>query len=130
MPAVRNEVYFIGREALLNAFTHAQPRNIDVTIEYGTRALRLLVHDDGCGIDPRILKSGRNGHWGLAGMRERAKAIGSAFKIQSRVSGGTDVELSVPAVIAFADLRARHSWWPWRGNKDYPQVRDNRQPPP
>lgn len=130
MPALRDEVYFIGREALLNAFTHAQSRNIDVTIEYGTRGFRLLVHDDGCGIDPRILKDGRKGHWGLAGMRERAKAIGCVLKIQSRVSSGTDVELSVPAVIAFADLSARRPWWPWRSNKDYPQVSEDRQPPP
>jgi nitrate/nitrite-specific signal transduction histidine kinase len=115
---------------VVNAFTHAQSRNINVTIEYGTRALRILVHDDGCGVDPRILKNGRNGHWGLAGMRERAEAIGSVLKIQSRVSSGTEVELSVPAVIAFADLSARHSWWPWRRNKDYPKVRENGQPPP
>ena len=130
MPVVRNEVYFIGKEALLNAFAHAQSRNIDVTVEYNTRTLRILVHDDGCGIDPNILKNGRKGHWGLAGMRERARAIGSVLKIQSRVSSGTDVELSVPAVIAFADLSVRHSWWPWRRNKDYPKSRENGQPPP
>lgn len=130
MPAVGNEVYFIGREAVLNAFTHAQSRNIDVTIEYAARAFRLLVRDDGCGIDPQILKTGQNGHWGLAGMRERAQAIGSVLKIQSRPSSGTDVELCVPSAIAFADSSARHSWWPWRHDKDYPQVRDKRQPPP
>jgi len=130
MPAVGNEVYFIGREAVLNAFTHAQSRNIDVTIEYGARAFRLLVRDDGCGIDPQILKIGRNGHWGLAGMRERAQAIGSVLKIQSRVSNGTEVELSVPSVIAFADINTRRSWWPWRRNKDYPQEREKKQSPP
>jgi ligand-binding sensor domain-containing protein/signal transduction histidine kinase len=130
MSVVRNEVYFIVREAVVNAFAHAQSCNISVTIEYGTRALRILVNDDGCGIDPRILKNGRNGHWGLAGMRERAEAIGSVLKIQSRASSGTDVELFVPAVIAFDDLSSRHSWWPWRRNKDYPKVRENGQPPP
>ena len=130
MPAVRNEVYFIGREALLNAFAHAHSRNIDVTLEYGTRAFRLLVRDDGCGIEPRVLKNGRNGHWGLAGMRERAKAIGSVLKIQSRGSTGTDVELSVPAVIAFADLSARSSFLSWRRKKKDPQSYENRQPPP
>jgi len=130
MPAVGNEVFFIGREALLNAFNHAEARNIDVTIEYGSQAFRFLVHDDGCGIDPATLKNGRHGHWGLAGMRERAEAIGSVLTIQSRVSGGTDVELTVPAVIAFADLRVRDSWWPWRAKKDYPKARENRQPPP
>lgn len=127
--AVRSEVYWIGREALINAFTHAQSHNIDVTIDYGTRAFRLLVRDDGCGIDPYILKNGRNGHWGLGGMRERAQTIGSELKVESHVSSGTKVELSVPALIAFADLGVRRAWWPWRSHKDYPEVDENRQPP-
>lgn len=127
-PAVRNEVYRIGREALLNALTHAQATTIDVTIDYGSRAFRLLVHDDGRGIDARILKNGRDGHWGLAGMRERSQAIGSLLKVRSRVPGGTNVELTVPGVIAFADLNLRRAWWPWRNRSQYPEIHEDSQP--
>jgi len=129
MSAVGCEVYFIGREAVLNAFTHAQSHNIDVTLDYGARAFRLLVRDDGCGIESQILNNGRNGHWGLTGMRERAQAIGSVLKIHSRPSSGTDVELFVPSVIAFANSSSRHSWWPWSSKKNYPLIREKRQPP-
>jgi signal transduction histidine kinase len=68
-PVVRDEVYKIGREALVNALRHAQATRIEVEIEYGARALRVLVRDDGSGIG-RVLRSGRTGT-GLEGMRER-----------------------------------------------------------
>ena len=128
-PAVRDEVYRIGREALLNAFTHAKASRIELTIEYGFRAFRLSVHDDGCGIEPCILKDGCDGHWGLAGMRERARAIGSVFKVRSRIHSGTDVELVVPDVIAFSDMSLRRSWWPWSIRKHYPEGHDDRESP-
>src|SRR5262249_1272429 len=63
--------------------------------------LRILVRDDGCGIAPQVALSGRDGHWGLTGMRERAERIGARLKLRSRVSNGTEVELSVPSYVAF-----------------------------
>src|SRR5581483_3163649 len=80
-PMLRDEVYRIGREALLNAFRHSQARNIDLTLQYFPNQLRLLVRDDGCGIEPRILEAGRDGHWGLIGMRERAEQIGARLHV-------------------------------------------------
>jgi len=100
-PAVRDDVYCISREALVNAFTHSGASNIDVQLQYDPVQLRIVVRDDGCGIDPEVLKLGRDGHWGLSGMRERAERIGAKFTLWSRAGGGTEVELLVQGNIAF-----------------------------
>jgi signal transduction histidine kinase/ligand-binding sensor domain-containing protein len=100
-PVIRDEVYRIGREALANAFRHSQASGIEVELEYADSQLRVLVRDNGCGIDPDVLRSGRDGHWGLSGMRERAGRIGAKLKVWSRSAGGTEVELSVPGHVAF-----------------------------
>jgi signal transduction histidine kinase/ligand-binding sensor domain-containing protein len=100
-PALRDEVYRIGREALLNAFRHARAKKIEIELDYSSKGLRMLVRDDGSGIDPAILRSGRDGHWGLSGMRERADRIGARLRVFSRNSAGTEVELSVPGHSAF-----------------------------
>jgi signal transduction histidine kinase len=100
-PMIRDDVHRIGREALVNSFRHAQATSIRVEIEYGTKQLRVLVHDNGIGIDPQVLHSGREGHWGLSGMRERAERIGARLSVWSNPGNGTEVELSVPASIAF-----------------------------
>ena len=100
-PIIRDEVYRIGREALANAFRHSQASRVEVELEYADKLLRVLVRDDGRGIDPQVLHSGREGHWGLSGMRERAERIGARFKVWSRDAGGTEVELSVPGHVAF-----------------------------
>jgi signal transduction histidine kinase len=75
--------------------------------------LRLRIRDDGRGIDPDVLKAGgREGHWGLKGMRERAKSIGAHLEVWSRSGSGTEVELSVPAIRAYpaVDTSARWLW--------------------
>jgi signal transduction histidine kinase len=102
-PLLRDEVYRIGREALVNAFRHARARNIEVEIEYSSRDLLLFVRDDGCGIDPQMLNSGREGHWGLSGMRERADRIGARLYVRSRAAAGTEVELRLPGHVVFRD---------------------------
>lgn len=100
-PAIRQEIYRIGKEALVNAFYHSGAKRIDCELEYTDTELHMRVRDNGCGIDPRVLDSGREGHWGLAGMRERATRIGAILKISSCASAGTEIELSVPSRIAF-----------------------------
>lgn len=100
-PVLRDEVYRIGREAVVNAFRHAQARGIEVELEYTARQFRLLVRDNGRGIDPEVLRQGREGHWGLPGMRERAESIGAKLHVYSSPTAGTEVELSVPNHIAF-----------------------------
>lgn len=111
----RDEIYWIGREALVNAFQHSEARRVEVEVEYAMKGLRLTVRDDGRGIDPRTLQAGREGHWGIVGMRERANRIGGRLKIFSGAGGGTEVELFVPAAIAYESKprrRTRH-WLGW-----------------
>jgi signal transduction histidine kinase len=105
-PIIRDEAYGVGREAVINAFRHARARGIDVEISYSAKALRLVVRDDGCGIDAGILASRAVGPCGLPGMRERAGRIGGKLRVRSRPGAGTEVELSVPGGIAFQDSRS------------------------
>jgi signal transduction histidine kinase len=100
-PIIRDEVYRICREAVVNAFRHSQAKSIEVEVEYNADHLRILVRDDGCGISPQVLRSGRDGHWGFTNMRERAQSIGAQLTIGSRAANGTEVELSVPGHTAF-----------------------------
>ena len=111
-PVIRDEVYRIGREALVNAFRHAEAAGVEVEVEYASKHLRVLVRDDGRGIDSEVLRSGRDGHWGLSGMRERAERIGARLKVRSRAASGTEVELNVPGHVAYqAQPAARtHGW--------------------
>jgi signal transduction histidine kinase len=72
-PVIRDDVYRIGREALVNSFRHAQASSIEVEIEYGANQLRVNVRDNGIGIDPQVLRTGREGHWAFGhanGLRE------------------------------------------------------------
>jgi signal transduction histidine kinase len=111
---VRDDVYRIGREAIINAFRHSGATNVEVELRYSDRDLRLFVRDDGRGIEPQILRHGRKGHWGLSGMRETAERIRAKLRLQSRLSEGTEVELIVPAEIAFAAPMPRppaRRWW-------------------
>jgi signal transduction histidine kinase len=100
-PLVQDEVYRIGREAVVNAFRHATAGSIEVTLEYREKRFRLLVRDDGCGLEPEVLRIGREGHFGMAGMRERAERIGGQLRILSRPNSGTDVELTIPGKSAY-----------------------------
>lgn len=97
--AIQEQIYLIGREALINALRHSEATCIEAEVEYLPRRLRVLVRDNGCGMDPKIARSGRQSHWGLLGMRDRAAGIGAQLRIWSRLGSGTEVELSVPRQI-------------------------------
>jgi len=108
-PVLRDEIYRILREALRNAYAHSQAKNIEAEIAYGEKLLRVRIRDDGVGIDPHVLDHGeRIGHWGLPGMRERAKQFGGHFDVWSELGVGTEVELTVPASVIYRHA-ARHS---------------------
>jgi signal transduction histidine kinase len=109
LAVVHDEVYSIGREALVNSFRHSGANRIEVELEYSSGQMRMVVRDDGSGIDPKILESGRDGHWGLTGMRERAARIGAKLKVVSRLEKGTEVELCVPGEIAFDSHSSSHA---------------------
>jgi signal transduction histidine kinase len=96
-----DELYRIGREAIVNAYRHSRAKHIETEIEYRRTGLRIAVRDNGCGIDPQELQWGRPGHWGLQGMRERAERIGARLSLLSKVALGTEVEVCVPSRVAF-----------------------------
>jgi signal transduction histidine kinase/streptogramin lyase len=106
-PLVRDEVYRIGREAVVNALRHSGATSIEVAMEYGAHELRVRVRDNGCGIDPQVLQLGRDGHWGLSGMRERAERAGAKLRVWSTTDHGTEVDLQVPGRIAFESPSAK-----------------------
>jgi len=100
-PLIQQEIYWIGREALLNAFCHSGAKRVEVELEYADQSLHLRIRDNGTGIDPQVLRNGREGHWGLAGMHERATRIGGLLKISSSPNIGTAVLLTIPSGNAF-----------------------------
>ena len=109
-PILRDEIYKIAAEALRNAFHHAQAKHLEVEIRFDDDQFRLRVRDDGKGIDSAILSGhGREGHYGLGGMRERAALIQGKLVVWSEVDAGTEMELRVPASVAYMTDRKR-SW--------------------
>ena len=102
------EVCRIAREALLNSLSHARAQRIESEVAYSDRFLRLRFRDDGIGIDSETLNNGgRKGHWGMTGMYERAKNVHARLSIWSKPGAGTEVELTIPAYIAYAAAPAR-----------------------
>jgi signal transduction histidine kinase/ligand-binding sensor domain-containing protein len=103
---LQDEVYRIAHEVLRNAFRHAGAGQIEAEIRYDKNQLRLRIRDDGKGIDPKVLEeSSRPGHWGLLGVHERAQRIGSQLSFWSQAAAGTEVELTIPAAIAYEGAR-------------------------
>jgi signal transduction histidine kinase len=99
-PELRN----IGREALTNAFRHAEAAHVRLTVHATPQELRLSILDDGRGIDAEVLVRGyRSGHWGLRNMRERTRRLGGRFTLTSSPTAGTTLQVSVPAFVAYQD---------------------------
>jgi len=103
-PILRDEVYRLATEALRNAFRHAAAQNIEVEIRYDDKYFRLRIRDDGKGIPSNVLSGdGREGHYGLPGMRERAKLVGGKLAIWTELDGGTEIELNIPGARAYVE---------------------------
>ena len=118
-PLARTEVYRITREILQNACRHAQAQHIEAEIRYDDHLLRVRIRDDGKGIDPQILQAGGSaGHWGLRGARERAQQIGARLDFWSEAGAGTEVELSVPAAVAYEKSRNKRRFTLFRKGQE------------
>jgi signal transduction histidine kinase len=105
-PTARNEVCRIAVEILRNAYRHAHATRIEAEIRYDDQALRVRIRDDGRGIDPKVLREGGiAGHWGLRGVRERAARIGAGLDLWSNAGAGTEIELMIPARVAYEASR-------------------------
>lgn len=104
---VSEEVRAIGREALSNAFRHAQANQVRFAVHYGPREFQLIVTDNGQGIPNEVMTAGgREGHWGLKGMQERAAKINATLECQSASGKGTRWHLTLPARLAYANGNA------------------------
>jgi signal transduction histidine kinase len=102
-PVVRDEIYRIGYEAIRNAYTHSRGSRVVVALGYG-RDFTLRVTDDGVGIDSITAERGREGHFGLRGMRERAARISATLSVNSDPVAGTTVVVTVPGWAVFRKL--------------------------
>ena len=88
-----------------------EAQNLEAEIRYDEKYFRLRVRDDGKGIGPEVLRGdGREGHYGLHGMRERAKLVGGKLATWSEVNSGTEIELIIPASKAYGKS-TRHFWY-------------------
>jgi signal transduction histidine kinase/ligand-binding sensor domain-containing protein len=107
-PVVRDEIYRVGYEAIRNSCAHSGGDRLEVTLEYA-HDLTLRIGDNGVGIDSEVIEKGKEGHFGLRGMRERAERIGSKFTLVSSPDSGTVITLVVPGRIAFSTTRPNWS---------------------
>src|SRR5215472_4676808 len=111
-PVVFEELFKIGKEALGNAFWHSEAHSIEAELNYERSELRIRIRDDGKGIDSTILRQGhRDGHFGLPGMKERAKTVGAHLDVWSRPGAGTEIELRIAGSIAYVSDATRSLLW-------------------
>jgi len=103
-PIVRDEVYRVAFEAIRNACTHSMCKHLVVDLEY-SNDLKLRVRDDGIGIDPVVAERGKDGHFGLQGMRGRVARIGGRMTVVSSPGSGTDITVVVPGGIVFRKVK-------------------------
>jgi hypothetical protein len=97
------------------------PVKVPIESISASKYLRMMVRDDGCGIDSQVLDAGRQGHWGLSDMRERSEGIGASLRLLNRIGAGTAFELTVPSAIAF-EGQSRGSvshWLTWFSRKKF-----------
>jgi ligand-binding sensor domain-containing protein/signal transduction histidine kinase len=110
-PILRDEVYRLVTEGLRNSFRHAAAQNVEVEIRYDEKYFRVRVRDDGKGIPSEVLRGdGREGHYGLPGMRERAKLVGGKLTIWTELDSGTEIELVIPGARAYVKY-TRPFWY-------------------
>ena len=102
-PIVRDEVYRIGYEAIRNACVHSQANKLQVTLSY-SEELGVCVVDNGVGMDTLVTNHGKDGHFGLKGMRERANRIAGKLTVTSSPASGTEVKLVVPGKIIYRKM--------------------------
>jgi ligand-binding sensor domain-containing protein len=102
-PIMRDEIFRIGYEAIRNACVHSYASKLEAGLTYG-QDLVLRVADNGVGIDSEVVHRGKDGHFGLQGMRERAVRIGGKLTLVSSSSSGTEIKLTVPGGIIFQKM--------------------------
>jgi len=109
-PFLRDEVYGICREAVANAFRHAEAGAIEVKVRFLAQKLVVEIRDDGVGMSEELRQHGRAGHFGLSGMQAHARRIEASLRIESAPGAGTRITLEASlhrAHTAFLGFRFR-----------------------
>uniref|UniRef100_UPI00225404AD sensor histidine kinase n=1 Tax=Dyella silvatica TaxID=2992128 RepID=UPI00225404AD len=110
------EIRAVAKEALLNAFRHANGSELSIHMVYRAYAFILYIRDNGTGLDLRALdQKVSQGHYGLLGMRERAARLTGSLRLSNLHPSGTEVRLRVPGSVAYG-VQGRWSWR-WRVGK-------------
>jgi signal transduction histidine kinase len=107
---IQEQLFLIGREAVMNALRHSQATKIEIEVQYLRDLVRMFVRDNGRGINPESVQKESDSHWGLRGMHERSENIGARFGIWSGPGAGTEVHVAVPVDAAKRPTRDRGSW--------------------
>jgi len=115
LPAMMEEELFrIAQEALVNAFRHANAAGVELELTSDRDGMHLRIRDDGAGMAPGVLQDGgRAGHWGVIGMRERARKIGAHLQIWSREGSGTEIDVCLPWTSLPGHARPGRTWFGW-----------------
>lgn len=94
-PGVASHLFRIAQEGVTNALKHAHAGKIEIVLVFKPEGIELAVSDDGCGFDSTA--PSRNGHFGLRGLKERARALEAELALESKPGQGTRLRLAVPA---------------------------------
>src|SRR5262249_26852024 len=108
-----NQLLRIGQETITNALQHGGASEVSIAVRFGKADVTLEVSDNGKGFDVEEVHSVESGHFGITGMKERAKHINAALEISSRKGGGTTVKVFAPAGDASGSRRPA-----WRKDKE------------
>ena len=103
IPTIQEQLFLIGREAVMNALRHSGATNIEVEIQYLPDLLCVLIRDNGCGIKLESVQKAGDSHWGLRGMRQRAENVGAQFEVWSKIGAGTEVRVAAPVNVRKTD---------------------------
>jgi signal transduction histidine kinase len=110
-PIISGEVYRVCHEALVNALRHSQANRIELEMEYTAKNFRVLVRDNGIGINSTAIQQGHDVRLGLSGMRERADEIGGQLRVWSKANAGTEVELTIASQLAYESGSTPRRWF-------------------
>jgi signal transduction histidine kinase len=107
-PPLERAVMRIVGESLRNVAQHAHASRAKLRLTYGQNDITVIVEDDGAGFDtaPTMASATENGHFGLAGMRERAESIGGTLTVLSEPGSGTVITATLPYLFAEDPIRA------------------------
>ncbi|MFF5212089.1 sensor histidine kinase [Streptosporangium sp. NPDC000396] len=92
---VRDELFVVLREALRNALTHAEPRNLTAWVDIAPHEVRAMIEDDGKGFDVTTATRSGNGI-GLTSMKERTELLGGTVSVHSRPGAGARIQVRIP----------------------------------